>query len=344
MHLFNEYENKNIAFLLSYINQVICGNMDALSSEEMENELMGGKEKLTSAELIALILNKNTDCAENLNLLYEDEDGFMQPIYDENADDIFLPILLTNTDKGWLKYILDDPKADLFLNPEIKRFLCDKLTTIDSPINSKYIDIRKEDNRTNLYAPTYIANFKKICFYLKKQIFIEIETSSGIVDFLGFKIIYNENNESFGLLGYDSVSKDLSMINISEIGLVEKSSFGKFNPQEYQTDSYDKFFTDLLDRHKVAPIILEIMPTRYSSEKNVQKLSRAEDRFSHLFSSFDTVNYINSDNNIISEIRYYDFQYEDILRRILSLGIYARVLKPDYVKDSIIDILKNINR
>ena len=64
-------------------------------------------------------------------------------------------------------------------------------------------------------------------------------------------------------------------------------------------------------------------------------------QFPYLFSSFDTYCYDKGDDTLIMNIYYYRFQREEIIRNILFLGHYVKILSPKDITDEVIASIKN---
>ena len=66
----------------------------------------------------------------------------------------------------------------------------------------------------------------------------------------------------------------------------------------------------------------------------------ARERTYTLFSAFDKKAFIEQDGSYHLTVYFCTFEQEDVLRRILSLGPYARVLEPTSIRDEIVRRLR----
>ncbi len=325
MNLFNEYENKNLQFIVNYINQISSGNLNPLTQAELFTLLSGDKLKLSSAEIVNALLNLNEMPSDNSNILFKDSSDEMLPII-SLPDCGHLPILTSYAEKSWLYYILQDPKADLFLNPGVKQAILSALS------DGKLVDIKKHVHtisfQRSVFSEQYIQVFRRISYLLKNHMYAEIICDSQSFDVLPLKIRYHQPSDSFSVLAQPANTDNLISIDISSITLVEKSSLGKFNADNID---FNNHISDILNKHLAKePILVEINTSNPMGDNN-----QSGDRFSHLFASFDTTTYEDESFHLISSIKYYNFQYYEVLDKILSLGKYIKVLAPESIKKEV---------
>lgn len=74
----------------------------------------------------------------------------------------------------------------------------------------------------------------------------------------------------------------------------------------------------------------------------VQEKNNAVERCFAMFSSYDKDSWRSDDGKYILEVNYYDFDYPEIRRNILSLGSAVTVLQPESIATDILDELKNM--
>ncbi|MCD8238652.1 MAG: WYL domain-containing protein [Clostridiales bacterium] len=68
----------------------------------------------------------------------------------------------------------------------------------------------------------------------------------------------------------------------------------------------------------------------------------ADDRSIHIFSSYERVCYRKDDGNLIMQIYYYRFNTDDIVRNILFLGHYVKVISPACIAEKVKEQLKQV--
>lgn len=329
MELFNKYKNKNFTYLTNYINSCLSDGGFALSAEELANQLSGASQS-TFEEFTQAIIN-HADSNENFNatLLYENENR-LQPIRS-----VHVPIRATIAEKAWLYYILQNSKSDLFINSDLKSSILDALSKdmklSDYPLQPDYVDIREfsESNRLCI-SPDLISRFRLIVKAIKehRQLVVTNNSYAGQIYskqiVYPYKLEYSSQFDSFSLSCYPlDVERPVKM-NLSNISSVELGNV---------IDNYESFVTyfekQLSDTKVKYPIKIEIL-----------NQNEAYDRCTYLFSSYDTYCYDKGDDKLIMNIYYYRFQKDEIVRNILFLGHYVKVLSPKNITDEIITSIK----
>lgn len=330
MNLFNEYANKNILLIQNFINYSILETY--LSSEELNSLLLDGKRALTFPELVYSILNE--DEKYSLNLLAKDKCNNVASLITINGH---MPLLLTKAERIWLKGILSSPLSDLFINPFMKAELLSSLKDEPDLFDNPYVEIREFYKNNGLEYKRTAELFKSITNRIKhlESATIVFKNSTEI-EVYPYRIIYSQLHNTFTLFAYHIENSDIIHIPFDDINYIENSSYGTYSPHEYNDSTLDDVIDKALTAHtKNEPIILEVYTSRISSSGKI-KNSMAGDRFSYLFTDYSTVNHINCDGNLVSEITYYDFQEEELLQKIMALGKYAKVKSPQDIIDKIV--------
>ncbi|MBO5352964.1 MAG: WYL domain-containing protein [Lachnospiraceae bacterium] len=329
MELFNKYKNKNFTYLTNYINSCLSDKDFAISADELAEQLSGTSQS-TFEEFVHAIVNRaDSDKNYNATLLYESETR-MLPIRS-----VHVPIRATIAEKAWLYYVLQNSKSDLFLDSDLKETLMDALSTdielSDYPLQTDYIDIRKfsEQNHLTITAEL-ISRFRRIVEAIKnhRQLIVTNNSFSGQVyaDQIVFpyKLEYSSQFDSFSLSCYPLDVKRPVKMNLSNISSIEIGDV---------IDNYDSFIAEfekqLEDTKVKKPIQIEIL-----------NQNEAYDRCTYLFSSYDTYCYNKGDDRLIMNIYYYRFQKDEIVRNILFLGHYVKVISPQNITDEVISIIK----
>lgn len=329
MKLFNKYKNKNFTYLTNYINSCLSDEGFALSADELANQLNGTSQR-TFEEFVQAVINR-ADSSENFNatLLYENEARLL-PIRS-----VHIPIRATIAEKAWLYYVLQSSKSDLFINSDLKSIILDALAKdmnlSDYPLQTSYIDIREfsEYNRLKI-TPEFISRFRSIVKSIKehRQLTVTNNSFSG-QNYLNqivypYKLEYSSQFDSFSLSCYPLDVKRPVKMNLSNISSIEIGDL---------IADYDDFITDfekqLADTKVKYPIQIEIL-----------NQNEAYDRCTYLFSSYDTYCYDKGNDRLIMNIYYYRFQKDEIIRNILFLGHYVKVLSPQDITDEIISTIK----
>lgn len=330
MELFNKYKNKNFAFITNYINSCVNDDSLSLTEEELRKQLSGASQSSFEEFLLSLINAYDIDESYNASLFYHNE-STMQPLRQ-----IPIPIRTSIAEKAWLYYVLQNSKADLFLDNETKSKLINTLESdIDSvrfPIRSEYIDIRMFSPDIHLdLSDSFSKSFKTIVTAIKdkKSLYITNNSFSGKVYenqlVYPYKLEYSPQFDSFSLSCYPVDIKRPIKMNLRNI---TNAVIGK------KIDDYDAFFKqfekELAETKEKEPITIVI-----------KNQADAYDRCTYLFSSFDTYCYDKGDDTLIMNIYYYRFQREEIIRNILFLGHYVKILSPKDITDEVIASIKN---
>lgn len=305
MELFNKYKNKNFAFITNYINSCVNDDSLSLTEDELRKQLSGASQSSFEEFLLSLINAYDIDESYNASLLYH-SDSTMQPLRQ-----ISIPIRTSIAEKAWLYYVLQNSKADLFLDNDTKAKLINALESdIDSvrfPIRSEYIDIRMFSPDIHLdISDSFSKCFKTIVTAIKdkKSLYITNNSFSGKVYenqlVYPYKLEYSPQFDSFSLSCYPVDIKRPIKMNLRNI---TNAVIGK------KIDDFDAFLKrfekDLAETKEKKPITIEI-----------KNQADAYDRCTYLFSSFDTYCYDKGNDTLIMNIYYYRFQREEIIRNI----------------------------
>ena len=330
MELFNKYKNKNFTFITNYINNCVNDDSLSLTETELRRQLSGASQSTFEEFILSLINAYDVDESYNASLLYNNGET-MQPLRD-----IPIPIRASIAEKAWLYYVLQNSKADLFLEEETKEKLVKALKSdVDSarfPIKSEYIDIRMFSPDLHLdVSDSLLKCFKTIVAAIKSQksLYITNNTFSGMVYenqlVYPYKLEYSHQFDSFSLSCYPVDIKrpvKMNLRNVTNVLLGEKID-------DYNT-FLKQFERELSTTKEKKPITIEI-----------KNQADAYDRCTYLFSSFDTYCYDQGDDTLIMNIYYYRFQKDEIIRNILFLGHYVKVLSPKDITDEVVTSIKN---
>ena len=324
MALFNKYKNKNFAFITNYIN--ICINDDslALTEDEIKKQLSGASQSSFEEFLLALTNTYNTNESYNADILYCQND-VMLPLRQ-----IPVPVRASLAEKAWLYYILQNSKSDLFLEAETKQKLLSALENeIDKcryPVKADYVDIRSlsPDNQL-IITEDFLANFKTIVSAIKqhRRLFVTNTTFSGQVyknqEVCPYKLEYSAQFDSFSLSCSPLDTKRPVKMNLTNLSVVKLGD---------EIEKYDHFLSDfemqLKNTKEKIPVSIEI-----------KNQAEAYDRCAYLFSSYDTFCYDKGNDILIMNIYYYRFQKSEIIRNILFLGHYVKVVSPKNIVDEV---------
>lgn len=326
MELFNKYKNKNFTYFTNYINSCINDESLALTEEELKTQLSGTSQSTFEEFILALTNACHDGESYNANILYKKNDT-MLPIRQ-----IPIPIRASLAEKAWLFYVLHNSKSDLFLDHSTKSKLLSALESeLDAykfPLKSEYIDLRllSPDNKLTI-TQDFLKNFKAIVYAIKqhRKLLVTNITFDGHIyknqEVLPYKLEYSVQFDSFSLSCCLSsgIKRPLKMnlINLSDITVGN------------EIENYDLFLKEfklqLKHTKEKVPITIEI-----------RNQAEAYDRCAYLFSSFDTFCYDKGKDILIMNIYYYRFQKDEVIRNILLLGHYVKVISPQFIVNEVI--------
>lgn len=325
MELFNKYKNKNFAFITNYINNCVNDDSLALTEEAIKEQLSGASQSSFEEFLLALTNACDTRESYNANILYCQND-VMLPLRQ-----IPIPVRPSLAEKAWLYYILQNSKSELFLEMETKQKLLSALENEIEKyryhIKADYIDIRSlsPDNQL-VITEEFLTNFKTIVSAIKqhRRLFVTNTTFSGQVyqdqEVYPYKLEYSAQFDSFSLSCYPLDTKRPVKMNLTNLSAVKSGD---------EIEKYDQFLSDfekqLINTKEKVPVSIEI-----------KNQAEAYDRCAYLFSSYDTFCYDKRNDSLIMNIYYYRFQKDEIIRNILFLGHYVKVVSPKNIVDEII--------
>ncbi len=325
MELFNKYKNKNFAFITNYINSCVNDDSLALTEDELRTQLSGASQSSFEEFLLALTNAYDNIESYNANILYS-QDDLMLPLRQ-----IPIPVRTSIAEKAWLYYILQNSKSDLFIEPATKQKLISALENdIDQsryPIKSEYIDFRSlsPDNKLSITNELSV-NFKTIVSAIKQHrcLFVTNTTFSGQIykdqEVYPYKLEYSAQFDSFSLSCYPLDIKRPVKMNLSNLSAVKLGD---------EIVDYNGFLSDF---EKQLKNIKEKVPVSIK----IRNQAEAYDRCAYLFSSFDTFCYDKGDDSLIMNIYYYRFQKDEIIRNILFLGHYVKVVSPKNIVDEVV--------
>lgn len=302
----------------------------ALSPAELERTLAGDSQSTYEEFLKAITNTTDNENEYDASLLYNSNNK-MQPLRQ-----IPIPIRTTISEKAWLYYILQDSKADLFLSEELKNKLIEALdedlSNSSYSISNNYVDIRQLSPLNRLIPDeVYVQNFKIIVNAIRTRRYIRATNHSfnGTIyksmKLIPYKLEYSSQFDSFSLSCYPIKKKrpvKMNLRNLTEIEIEEPIP-------DYEL-FVNNFEEQLRDTQEKTPIVIEII-----------NKDDAYDRSAYLFSPYNTYCYDLGNDKLQMSIYYYRFQKDEIIRNILFLGPYIKVVSPKNVADEIVKIMQN---
>lgn len=326
MELFHEYKNKYFHLILKILNS--CE--DGISKERILDmiEIEGYDEEPISKDLktfAGMILNEYDD--DNLNLLKRKDDAYYSAL--NKKDSIPIKIRLSNIEKTWLKGMISEEKVQALLGGDIIRKLNNRLKDIDGGNN----DVIEFTNKN-------ISKFEDDITQISKRIFVILEAidkeklimytnvdrdGNEYRDILAvpLRIEYSLKEDKFRASVYSIEDKRPILINLNtlkEISVIEKS---------FEIKRED--------------IIKSIKENKYCEEPitiTLEDKRGAMERFFMSFSSFERSSKLIDKGKYEVDIYYYQFQEEEVISKIISLGPFVIVQSPEKIKNKVIDTIK----
>lgn len=313
MELFNETKNKYydiIIDLIFHFDEENKIHFNKLSSM-LNSELIGNNINFKNALLL-----KN--CEDNLHIL-KDENG----VYSLNVDSN-IPIIPTLIEKTWLKHMLDEDLIRLFLDKETIDKLSDALLKYQDIIGNKIIIQHRSKNHITNYD-NLKEKIKKIITAIKegKGVKYSYITKNGMPlenrQSVPFKIEYSLKNHVFYLISYSLEEKRpvKSIIeNFTDIELIEIKD-------------------DITMEHIKESIFLKRCCRAIVLE--VKNINNALERAFLTLSMFNkTARYMEERDIHELSVFYYQFEEDEVLDRIFSLGKGVIVKEPHDIRNKII--------
>lgn len=291
----------------------------------------------------ALLSDKSADGRTAQELIrkkaFSESDFFILPkLKDDNLwrfikykDNQFVSVLrnkpfmpLTILEKCWLKAVLSDEKACLFLDDDEICRIQDKLSDL-KPLYKKnhfnYFDIYKDGD--DFRNKNYTDNFRTVLEAVKSQRIIEVSFTSGkgmhiTHMFVPFIIEFSAKNNKFRFFAAqikNNRTVKIVTINFSRIDFIRKT---------------DLFYSQKADMKKIfaykrcsEPVKLKIFPARNGVE-----------RFMLEFASYEKHTEIDENTGICTALLYFDKQDEtEILIKLLSFGPVIKIESPQSFLD-----------
>ena len=237
-----------------------------------------------------------------------------------------IPQLATHYQLRWLKDMLLNPECDFLLADQIRIKLLAAMKDINPLTNPETITIFRETGDRNLHLANsdMLAKIWQALKNRQKLAYTYQDAGGNIHQGIcpPCRLEYDCAWHRLHLILWLEKEQRAIKLNISgiqEISLTD-ISYGR---------EIEQYFEDFLARNKTS-VVLQLSP------KN-----NAVDRCFAIFSSYDKQSVYDEDNDIYTlTITYYQFDREEIINYILSLGAAVTVMAPQDMRQSVIDRLK----
>lgn len=330
MELFDEVKNRYFHIVFEVLNECENGlskkHIVKIVDEEEFQEKVIGKDFQTFE---GLLLNEY-DESENYNLLKLEDGAYYPGVMGDKKPPV--PVRFTNIEKAWLKNLINDGNLKLLLNDTITEKLKDALDGVDCLDTSKNIEI------TNKSILPEIEDFEKYRDNLR-TILEAIQKEKSIkycnVDRLGNKysekmaipvrLEYSLKDGRFRVSMYSLDDKKPVMANVFSLSNIEIEE-----NRESEIDRESAIRLIYERKYSREPIVLEVTDKKAAMERCFMSFSEME-RYSRCI----------EEDKYEMKLFYYTFEEEEVIRKILALGPYAKVISPQRIIDEIIKRIKH---
>lgn len=333
MELFNEYKNKYFLCIQDIIND-ICDGAD-LREEDIFRLLISrgiqkknNKNKFENLELKDALLNKiEADNKENQNLYLLKKDG--RGMYKPSVP-CKVPIRPTISEIQWLRMLLEDKRLSLFLEDKTMQKLGEKLEDMDNLFNKDYFLEKNIDfSDDEIEDVTFQKTLKVLIKAIEQNKFVKYTSRAKDGTMFNeevafpFRIEHSIRNDKFRLSAFALKDRRIVKINISGMQTAEVI-------EEVNDELREKAYEEIRSKRCEEPLVLEVENRRNSVE-----------RCFSVFSFYEKEAYFNrGEKKHELKIYYYEFDEAEIIKDILSLGSSVVVVKPESVREKVIEKLK----
>ena len=320
MDLFNKYKNKDFDYITNIIN--LINKHGKIITEEELNKYF--EKTGTFKEVSKSICN-----AKDVYSLFQvQKDNSLLPV-----DVSTIPVRPSYSEKAWLYSIISDPKAKLFLDNEQISYLNNVLKDTKNmpyPLSNNDVYICRLNNKPpQEYTYQQSQFFKMIMQAIKEQKYIILtnEADDGNVykdsKLIPYKIEYNNKQDTFSITCYNDVNSEIIRIFFINIKALK---IGEVTPNYFKIKT--RIRQELEKKRTTEPVIIQI-----NDENN------ALQRSAYIFAHYERMIYKENDNIYMKIFYYKEYQQEDILRGILQLGRFVKLIAPDSLVDKIKEII-----
>ena len=326
MELFHEYKNKYFHLVFRILNLAYNGLekqeiLKIIDEEEYEEKVIDKEFKTFEG----MILNEYED--EKLNLLKEENNKYYTVL--NNRNPVPVKVRFSKLEKMWLKGMLEDKRVQGLLGKEILYKLQKSLINVYEGTNEVIEFTNKNKSNFEYDLKKLNRDFFTILKAIKEEktvIYTNIDREGNEYKdkhAVPLRIEYSLKDDKFRVSMYSIEGKRPILVNfntLKEIMIAEEEF--KFTREE---------------------LIKKIKKNKYCEEPKtivIKDVRGAMERFFMSFSSFERSSRALDDNNYEIDIYYYIFQEDDVISKIISLGPYGTIKKPERIKEYVIERVK----
>lgn len=330
MELFDEVKNRYFHIIFNVLNECKEGiskdHILKIVNEEEFQEKVIGKDFQTFE---GLLLNEYED-NENFNLIEEENSSYYPNI--KGNPKLAVPVRLTNIEKMWLKNLLNEEFIQFVLSDNTILKLKAALKDIEGANTSEIIENTNKSILPDIEdLETYKDNFKiLIKAMVNGKVINYCNVDKWGNEYLGkralpVRIEYSVKDQRFRASMYSLDDNRPIMVNIFSLSHIELEENEK----------------NKLDREAA---IRKVHESRYSKEPIVLEVTDKKAAMERCFMSFSEMERCSrciGEDKYEMKLFYYIFEEEEIIRKILSLGPYVKVISPQRIRE---EVVKRIRR
>jgi RNA-splicing ligase RtcB len=327
MELFDEVKNRYFHIVFRVLNECKDGlskkDIIKIIDEEEFQEKVIGKDFQTFEGLLLNEYEEN----ENYNLI-EEKNGLLYPSIEADKK-VSVPVRFTNIEKAWLKNLLEEPSLSIILSNDTIDKLKEALKNFQCPNTSQLIETT--DKSILPEFKQYEDNFRILLKSIMEEKSIRYcNTDRNGNEYCGMRALplrleYSLKDRRFRVSMYSLEDNRPIMANVFTMSSIE------IEENKSLTISRDEAIKLLREnRYSKEPIILEVTDKRAAMERCFMSFSGME-RFSRCIEQ----------GRYEIKLFYYTFEEEEVIRKILALGPYVKVISPQRVAA---ELIKRIRR
>lgn len=322
MTVFNEYRNRYIVHTVGLINKIAAGAVLSKDDIQKSFEKHGFNEPIFG--YINALLNANKSAEDNFCILnFREENKAGLEIHAK------VPIRPLLAELIWLANMIEDKRIRLFLGKETIEKLVAALRekAIHMTGYSKYFDVRHSYKAgDDVESQEFLQKFHVVYEAVQNRSTLQFSNvaSNGMkyenCKAVPFRIEYSNLENRFRVSLFSLDHNRPMKANISrlyDVAICEECKECKDVDGKYMLDA-------IAGRKAAEPLVIEVR-----DEKN------AIERCFALFSSYERRAYAREDGLYILEIDYYEFDKEEIITKVLTLGHAVRIINNSPIKDAI---------
>ncbi|URZ17563.1 hypothetical protein CLFE_036160 [Clostridium felsineum DSM 794] len=323
MELFDERKNRYMHIVFKVLNECKRGIfkqdiIKIIDEEEFEEKVIGNDQK----SFEGLLLNKYSN-SENFNLLKEKNGVYYPNIKIDKA----IPVRFTNLEKAWLKNMLEHKDIKNILRSSTIEKLKNAICDVDAPIINEIVHITNQSKAYSVKSTEeFEENFRKLLKAISEEKSVRYrgmnKYGNGYFDKSAFpiRLEYSLRDERFRVSMYSTDENRFVMSDIFSMSDIK--IYENINSNIKREDILKKLRSQ---KYSKEPIIMEVIDKKFAMERCFMSFSELE-RYSRCISK----------DKYELKLFYYTFEEEEIIRKILALGPYVKVLEPEKIRNEII--------